>query len=216
MDETAGKTLRSSLDVVQHLAQRQLQRLQGIRAVGRDASARVFWQGHGIRSGCCCRNPGRLQCTAGVGYVVDDPGCVPGRRVEHHAHGGFARLRGRGFGSPVALGDPYFMNRLGTAVAFPRRGAGLATSDPAPNAPDLLDIVDTIRFLLEEELIEMAAQRGRSKRLVTVLTFPILGELVVQFRARLGVFVGARIFGGVPGGFLLHVIVHSGGRRRGE
>lgn len=72
-----------------------------------------------------------------------------------------------------------------TPVALARAGAGLATGDATTNAPDLLHIMNPIRLLLEEELVEMATERRRRKCLVAILALAILDGLIGRFRGRL-------------------------------
>lgn len=201
------------LYIIEYLTQRQLQRLHGIRIVGGRASARIVRQLPRARSraGLRWRNPRRVQCATGVRDVVDNAGCVPGRRVEHHAHWGVARFRAGRISSPIALGLASFLGAVRTAIAFSRSRACLATGDRAANAPDRFNIVDTVGLLLVDELVQMATQRGRSKGLVAVVTFAIFDGVVGRLGARWGVFVGARLLGCVPRVFLLH----GRGRARG-
>jgi hypothetical protein len=67
--------------------------------------------------------------------------------------------------------------------------------------------VDTVGFLLEEELVEMSTQGRGGEGLLAVLTFTIFGG-EIRFRVRL-VVAGSRAFWRVPGGFFLHVSLHG-------
>lgn len=202
-----------SLYIIKYLTQRQLQRLHGIRIVGGRASARIVRQLPRARSRARLRwrNSRRVQCATGIRYVVYNAGCVPGRGVEHHAHWGVARFRAGRISSPIALGLASFLGAIGAAIPFSRGRACLATGDRAANAPDRLDIVNTVGLLLVDELVQMATQGGRSEGLVTIVTFAIFDGVVGRLGARWGVFVGARLLGCVPRVFLLH----GRGRARG-
>lgn len=105
---------------------------------------------------------------------------MPGGRVKHHANSPIASLPV--FARSLCLRLP-FAHRPLRRVPFTRRGARLASSDATSNAPDLLDIMYTIGLFLEQELVQMTAQRRRGERLLAVLAFPVFGALVLAFRS---------------------------------
>lgn len=197
--------IRRSLNIVQHLAQCQLQRLHSIRVVCRCAPARVVRQLQRSRPRRRRHSPWSVQSTTRIGNVVYDASCVPGRRVEHHAHGRFTRFSTR-FSRWIRICRALAQGPIRATVAPTRGRASLSTGDPTADAPNLFDIVNAVGLLLEEKLIKMATERRRCKCLVTVLAFAILGCLVVhRFRGRLGVVVTARLFRRLSGSFFFHV-----------
>lgn len=95
------------------------------------------------------------------------------------------------------------MDAIGAIVTLGGICAGLPTSDPTANATNLLDIVNAVRLLLEQELVQMATERRGSKWLTAVLAIPVLGrQIAAGFRVRL--VIGPRVLRRFPGGFFLH------------
>lgn len=88
------QNLRGSLNVVQHLVQRQLQRLHRIRVVGIGPSARVIRQLQGARPRLSGHDARTIQHATWVGDIIDDSSCMPSWGVEHHARRGLSRFRG--------------------------------------------------------------------------------------------------------------------------
>lgn len=117
--------------------------------------------------------PRRVLRLAGVGDIINDAGRMPRGRVKHHPDGtALARFPARLAGCMRIR--TFTQRAFGGIASSGRRGASLTARDAAPDASNLLDIVDAVGLFLEEELVEMSAQRGRGEGLLAVLAFAVL------------------------------------------
>lgn len=146
-----GSHARCSFDIVQHFSQSQFQCPCDIRILRIRSTGCMIRQIHrpcpGLRGQT--RRGGTVLGMARIGDIVDYAGRMPRWRVEHHASGRFTSL------STLLSSSVRIRLALGS-VPFSGRGARLATGNTASKTPDLLDIVYSIRLLLEQKLVQMS------------------------------------------------------------
>ena len=154
-----GRNVRCSFDIIQYLSQGQFQCPHCIRILRSSSSTGIIRKIHGSCPRLRLRlrqahRAGTLRRVVRIRDIINDTGRMPRWRVEHHTNG------------PVPCFPTIFTSAVRVRLVIPRGAlrsipfAGgstrLAPSNTTPNAPDLLDIVYSVRLFLEQKLIQMS------------------------------------------------------------
>ena len=151
--------VRCSFGIIQHLSQGQFQCPHCIRILRACSSTCIIRKMHGSCPRLRLRlrqahRAGTLRRVVRIRDIINDTGRMPRWRVEHHTNG------------PVPCFPTIFTSAVRVRLVIPRGAlrsipfsggsTGLASSNTTPNAPDLLDIVYSVRLFLEQKLIQMS------------------------------------------------------------